>query len=163
MFILVLLLSLLSSRFPFEGAWKTLDMENERLTRAAAAVGAETLAKLKDLNILVIGCKGEATFNLSNRYPITTSVASLQTAESCARCAATLPGAGRYTRVNHHSVFCAGRWIFGRSSDTHTYSSTPEITISIGFFFLFLGQQINAAIAHSSDSLKVPASRRQRI
>lgn len=44
-------------------------MENERLTRAAAAVGAETLAKLKDLNILVIGCKGEATFNLSNRYP----------------------------------------------------------------------------------------------
>jgi len=40
------------------GAWKTLDMENERLTRAAAAVGAETLAKLKDLNILVIGCKG---------------------------------------------------------------------------------------------------------
>ena len=43
-------------------------MENERLTRAAAAVGAETLAKLKDLNILVIGCKGEATFNLSYRY-----------------------------------------------------------------------------------------------
>ena len=49
-----------NASFPFflSGAWKTLDMENERLTRAAAAVGAETLAKLKDLNILVVGCKG---------------------------------------------------------------------------------------------------------
>ena len=45
--------------FSAAGAWKTLDMENERLTRAAAAVGAETLAKLKDLNVLVVGCRGE--------------------------------------------------------------------------------------------------------
>ena len=33
-------------------------MENERLTRAAAAQGAENLAKLKDLNVLIIGCTG---------------------------------------------------------------------------------------------------------
>ena len=40
------------------GAWKELDVEGERLTRAAASMGAETLAKLKDQNILVVGCQG---------------------------------------------------------------------------------------------------------
>lgn len=43
-----------------------MDMENERLTRAAAAVGAETIAKLKHLNILIVGCRG--IFYIENYY-----------------------------------------------------------------------------------------------
>ena len=40
------------------GAWKQMDVESERLTRAEAAMGTEGLAKTKELNVLVIGCRG---------------------------------------------------------------------------------------------------------
>mmetsp|Transcript_30781 Transcript_30781/g.80546 ORF Transcript_30781/g.80546 Transcript_30781/m.80546 type:complete len:1703 (+) Transcript_30781:130-5238(+) len=50
----------------YMGAWKTLDEENERLTRAAAAIGAEAMAKLKDLNILVVGCRGTGVETAKN-------------------------------------------------------------------------------------------------
>ena len=38
----------------------------ERLTRAEAAVGAGTLAKLKDLNILIVGCQGTGVETAKN-------------------------------------------------------------------------------------------------
>jgi ubiquitin-activating enzyme E1 len=53
------------------GAWKAdagmVDMEKERLTRQEAAVGGDTFAKMKGLNVLIVGCRGtgvEAAKNL---------------------------------------------------------------------------------------------------
>ena len=49
------------------GAWKDLDIEQERLTRQAAAYGADTQAKIKALSVLIVGCRGvgvEAAKNL---------------------------------------------------------------------------------------------------
>ena len=49
------------------GQENELDGEAARIDRQKAAFGAETLAKLKDLNVLVIGCRGvgvEAAKNL---------------------------------------------------------------------------------------------------
>merc|ERR1719337_657677 len=44
------------------GAWKVeagqVDVEQDRLSRAQAAFGGETLARIKDLNVLVVGCRG---------------------------------------------------------------------------------------------------------
>jgi len=44
------------------GAWKAeaglVDVEQDRLSRAQAAFGGETLARMKDLNVLVLGCRG---------------------------------------------------------------------------------------------------------
>jgi ubiquitin-activating enzyme E1 len=44
------------------GAWKAeageVDVEADRLSRAHAAFGGETLARMKDLNVLIIGCRG---------------------------------------------------------------------------------------------------------
>jgi len=53
------------------GAWKAeagqTDVEQDRLSRAQAAFGGETLARMKDINVLIIGCRGvgvEAAKNL---------------------------------------------------------------------------------------------------
>jgi ubiquitin-activating enzyme E1 len=53
------------------GAWKAeagaVDVEQDRLSRMHAAMGADTGAKIKDINVLVIGCRGtgvEAAKNL---------------------------------------------------------------------------------------------------
>eukprot|EP01048_Picozoa_sp_COSAG05_P030361 COSAG05_NODE_10499_length_562_cov_1.053996_1_plen_56_part_10 len=44
------------------GGWKkgvqAADEEAERVDRQKAAFGAETLAKLKDINVLVVGMRG---------------------------------------------------------------------------------------------------------
>ncbi|OLQ10136.1 Ubiquitin-activating enzyme E1 1 [Symbiodinium microadriaticum] len=44
------------------GAWKAeegqIDVEQDRLSRAQAAFGGETLARMKDINVLVLGCRG---------------------------------------------------------------------------------------------------------
>jgi len=44
------------------GAWKAeagaVNEEQERLSRQTAAMGAETGAKMKDINVLIIGCRG---------------------------------------------------------------------------------------------------------
>jgi ubiquitin-activating enzyme E1 len=44
------------------GAWKAeegqVDVEQDRLSRAQAAFGGETLARMKDLNVLLLGCRG---------------------------------------------------------------------------------------------------------
>eukprot|EP00929_Paragymnodinium_shiwhaense_P064671 TRINITY_DN3242_c0_g1_i1.p1 TRINITY_DN3242_c0_g1~~TRINITY_DN3242_c0_g1_i1.p1 ORF type:complete len:1240 (+),score=397.46 TRINITY_DN3242_c0_g1_i1:75-3794(+) len=44
------------------GAWKAeegkADEEQDRLSRQAAAFGGETTARLKDLNVLIVGCRG---------------------------------------------------------------------------------------------------------
>ena len=43
------------------GGWKlgdTIDQEAERIHRQKAAFGHETIARLKDLNVLIIGCGG---------------------------------------------------------------------------------------------------------
>jgi len=44
------------------GAWKAeaglQDLEQERLSRQAAAFGSETSARVKDLNVLIVGCRG---------------------------------------------------------------------------------------------------------
>eukprot|EP00439_Symbiodinium_sp_Y106_P016868 s8467_g2.t1 len=36
----------------------TEDVEQDRLSRAQAAFGGETLARMKDINVLVLGCRG---------------------------------------------------------------------------------------------------------
>jgi len=53
------------------GAWKAeageVDEEADRLSRAHAAFGGETLARMKDINVLILGCRGvgvEAAKNL---------------------------------------------------------------------------------------------------
>ena len=75
-------------------------MENERLTRAAAAQGAENLAKLKDLNVLIIGCTG-----------IAQSLPSIPTS-ACARpfppCASSIP-LGLVTCVGQGCVTAAAQ------------------------------------------------------
>ena len=44
------------------GAWKAaagqVDDEQERVDRQKAALGEEGIAKLKDLNVFIIGCRG---------------------------------------------------------------------------------------------------------
>eukprot|EP00931_Biecheleriopsis_adriatica_P073771 TRINITY_DN47999_c0_g1_i1.p1 TRINITY_DN47999_c0_g1~~TRINITY_DN47999_c0_g1_i1.p1 ORF type:complete len:1238 (+),score=360.71 TRINITY_DN47999_c0_g1_i1:64-3777(+) len=44
------------------GAWKAeegqVDVEQDRLSRAQAAFGGETLARMKDINVLILGCRG---------------------------------------------------------------------------------------------------------
>jgi len=44
------------------GAWKAeegqIDVEADRLTRAVAAFGGETMARMKDINVLILGCRG---------------------------------------------------------------------------------------------------------
>lgn len=44
------------------GAWKAeagqTDEEQDRLSRMSAAFGGETMARLKDLNVLILGCRG---------------------------------------------------------------------------------------------------------
>jgi ubiquitin-activating enzyme E1 len=40
------------------GAWKKMDVENERLDRQQAALGSDSVSRIKDLNILVLGCSG---------------------------------------------------------------------------------------------------------
>jgi hypothetical protein len=51
------------------GAWKSgseVDKEAERVDRQKAAVGGDTLSKLKDLNVLIIGCRGVGTETAKN-------------------------------------------------------------------------------------------------
>eukprot|EP00434_Breviolum_minutum_P023649 symbB.v1.2.020859.t1/scaffold1726.1/size104583/2 len=44
------------------GAWKAeageTDVEQDRLSRAQAAFGGETMARMKDINVLILGCRG---------------------------------------------------------------------------------------------------------
>ncbi len=51
------------------GAWKSgseVDKEAERIDRQKAAVGGETVSQLKDLNVLIIGCRGVGTETAKN-------------------------------------------------------------------------------------------------
>eukprot|EP00437_Effrenium_voratum_P008460 CAMPEP_0181426606 /NCGR_PEP_ID=MMETSP1110-20121109/15748_1 /TAXON_ID=174948 /ORGANISM="Symbiodinium sp., Strain CCMP421" /LENGTH=1216 /DNA_ID=CAMNT_0023549803 /DNA_START=89 /DNA_END=3739 /DNA_ORIENTATION=+ len=44
------------------GAWKAeagqIDVEQDRLSRAQAAFGGETMARMKDINVMILGCRG---------------------------------------------------------------------------------------------------------
>ena len=43
------------------GGWKlgaAIDQEAERIDRQKAAFGHDTIARLKDLNVLIVGCAG---------------------------------------------------------------------------------------------------------
>jgi hypothetical protein len=43
------------------GSWKVgsqIDQEAERIDRQKAAFGGDTISRLKDLNVLILGCKG---------------------------------------------------------------------------------------------------------
>jgi hypothetical protein len=51
------------------GAWKSgseVDKEAERIDRQKAAVGGETVSQLKDLNVLIIGCRAVGTETAKN-------------------------------------------------------------------------------------------------
>jgi len=51
------------------GAWKSgseVDKEADRIDRQKAAVGGETVSQLKDLNVLIIGCRGVGTETAKN-------------------------------------------------------------------------------------------------
>jgi hypothetical protein len=51
------------------GAWKSgseVDKEAERIDRQKAAVGGDTVSQLKDLNVLIIGCRGVGTETAKN-------------------------------------------------------------------------------------------------
>eukprot|EP00913_Durusdinium_trenchii_P008426 g7913.t1 len=51
----------------FEAEAGQTDVEQDRLSRAQAAFGGETMARMKDINVLILGCRGvgvEAAKNL---------------------------------------------------------------------------------------------------
>jgi len=51
------------------GSWKTgasIDQEAERIDRQKAAFGGDTVARLKDLNVLIVGCRGTGVETAKN-------------------------------------------------------------------------------------------------
>lgn len=80
------------------GAWKTVDVETERLDRQQAALGGESFARIKDLNVLVLGCAGVGVETSKNL--ILTNVGSLTLWDPTLTTAADL-GTNFYLTLDH--------------------------------------------------------------